>query len=32
VYQGSAVIPHWPLNAQPGEELIFTLSLEVAGK
>ncbi len=26
VYQGSAVIPHWPLNAQPGEEMIFTLT------
>ena len=32
VYQGSAVIPHWPLNALPGEEMVFTLRLEVAEK
>jgi alpha-amylase len=29
VYQGSAVIPHWPLNAKPGEEMVFTIRLEV---
>jgi len=29
VYQGSAVIPYWNLIAPPGEEHIFTLSLEI---
>lgn len=29
VYQCSAVLPHWPVAAQPGEEMIVTLTLEV---
>ena len=29
MYQGSAVIVHWPLSVLPGEEHIFGLSLEV---
>jgi alpha-amylase len=32
IYQGSAVLPHWPLSALPGEEQLFTLRLEVAEK
>jgi len=31
VYQGSAVVPHWSLNARPGEEMIFTVTLEIRG-
>ena len=29
VYQCSAVLPYWPLAAQPGEEVVVTLTLEV---
>ena len=29
IYQGSAVVPHWPVAGGPGEEQVFALSLEV---
>lgn len=29
VYQGSAVLPYWLLSAQPGEEQVLTVTLEV---
>ena len=29
IYQGSAIVPHWLLEARPGEEQVFELSLEV---
>jgi alpha-amylase len=32
VYQGSAVLPYWRLEARPGEEQILTVTLEVASR